>query len=69
MYSGGSIQTTRAGVQLNCLGTEKFRDWLDIRVCNDAVKMVPTLCFEIPYYPIMALSFRSYLRSALGIRT
>ena len=42
MYSGGSIQTTRAGVQLNCLGTGKFRDWLDIRVCNDAVK---NICF------------------------
>ena len=40
VYSGGSIQTTRAGVQLNCLGTWKFRDWLDIRVCNDAVKNI-----------------------------
>ena len=26
VYSGGSIQTTRSGVQLNCLGTGKFRD-------------------------------------------
>ena len=25
VYSGGSIQTTRAGVQLHCLGTGKFR--------------------------------------------
>ena len=40
VYSGGSIQTIRAGVQLNCLGTGKFRDWLDIRVCNDAVKNI-----------------------------
>ena len=38
VYSGGSIQTTRAGVHLNCLGTGKIRDWLDIRVCNDAIK-------------------------------
>ena len=40
VYSGRSIQTTRAGVQLNYLGTGKFRDWLDIRVCNDAVKNI-----------------------------
>ena len=40
VYSGGSIQTTRAGVQLNCLGTGKFKDWLYIRVCNDAVKNI-----------------------------
>ena len=32
VYSGGSIEMIRAGVQLNCLRTAKFRDWLDIRV-------------------------------------
>ena len=27
VYSGGSIQTTRAGVQLPCLESGKFKDW------------------------------------------
>ena len=40
MYSGGSIQTTRADALLSCLGSGKYGDWLDIRVCNDAVKNI-----------------------------
>ena len=40
VHSGGSIQTTHASVQLNCMVTGKFRDWLDSRVCNDAVKNI-----------------------------
>ena len=40
MYSGGSIQTTRAGVQFSCLGSGKFKDWKEIRVCHDAVKNI-----------------------------
>ena len=40
MYSGGSIQTTRADALLSCLGTGKYGGWLDIRVCNDAVKNI-----------------------------
>ena len=40
VYSGGSIQTTRADAVLSCLGSGKCGDWLDIRVCNDAVKNI-----------------------------
>ena len=40
VYCGGSIQTTRAGVQLSCLGSGKFKDWKEIRVCHDAVKNI-----------------------------
>ena len=40
VYSGGSIQTTRAGTQLPCLGSGRYRDWADIRVCNNAVKKI-----------------------------
>ena len=40
VYSGGSIQTTRAGVKLSCLGSDKFKDWKEIRVCHDAVKNI-----------------------------
>ena len=38
VYSEGPFQTTRAGVQLYCLWAGKFRDWLDLCICNDAVK-------------------------------
>ena len=40
VYSGSSIQTTRADAQLTCLGSGRFKDWTDIRVCNDAVKNI-----------------------------
>ena len=40
VYSGGSIQTTRSDALLSCLGSGKYGDWLDIRVCNDAVKNI-----------------------------
>ena len=40
MYSGSSIQTTRADAQLTCLGSGRFKDCTDIRVCNDAVKNI-----------------------------
>ena len=40
VYSGGSIQATRADALLSCLGSRKYGDWLDIRVCNDAVKNI-----------------------------
>ena len=40
VYSGGSIQTIRADALLSCLGSGKYGDWLDIRVCNDAVKNI-----------------------------
>ena len=40
VYSGGAIQTTRAGVQLACQGSGKYRDWVDIRMCNESVKNI-----------------------------
>ena len=38
--SGGSIQTTRAGVQLSCQGSGRYKDWVDFRVCNESVKNI-----------------------------
>ena len=40
VYSGGVVQTTRAGVQLTCQGSGKYKDWPDIRVSNDAIKNI-----------------------------
>ena len=40
VYSGRAIQTTRAGVQLMCYGSGKYKDRVDIRVCNEAVKNI-----------------------------
>ena len=40
VYSGGAIQTKRAGVQLACQGSGKYKDWVDIRVCNEAVRYI-----------------------------
>ena len=40
VYSVDSIQTTRTDAHLSCLGSGKYGDWLDIRVCNDAVKNI-----------------------------
>ena len=40
MYSGGSFQTTGADAHLSCLGSGKYGDWLDIRVCNNVVKNI-----------------------------
>ena len=53
VYFGGSIQTTCADMQLNCLEIGKFRDWLDIRVCNDAVNNIcsASILREMGYVP------------------
>ena len=40
VYSVGLIQTTRAGVQLACQGSGKYKDWVNIRVSNEAAKNI-----------------------------
>ena len=40
VYSGGAIQTSRGGVQLACQGSRTHKDWVDMRVCNEAVKNI-----------------------------
>ena len=40
VYSGGTIQTAQAGVQLVCQGSGKYKDWVDIPVSNEATKNV-----------------------------
>ena len=40
MYQATSIQTTRVGVQLECLGSGTFKDWKAVNVCPQAVKNI-----------------------------
>ena len=47
MYSGKSIQTKRGGVQLACQGSGQYKDWVDIRVSNNAVK---NICFVVLFW-------------------
>ena len=40
VYQATSIQTTRVGVQLECLGSGSFKDWKAVNVCPQAVKNI-----------------------------
>ena len=40
VYSGSSIQATRADSLLSCHESGPYCDWSNIRVCNDAIKNI-----------------------------
>ena len=39
-YTSGVIQTTRADTQLTYIGSGKYKEWSDIKVCPDSIKNI-----------------------------